>query len=189
MSFPDKIRTGIMPSSPPLQIEIRRLTEDDAQEFYLLRLEALEREPGAFSQSPEEHRAMTVETIARRLGGGSGDTNVVLGAVVDGHLVGMAGFYQDGGAKSRHQGRIWGVYVTEAWRGKGIARVLLSEIIERARAKPELQELLLAVAARQHAAKHLYESMGFEVYGREPGAIKFGDSYVDEDLMVLRLRR
>jgi ribosomal protein S18 acetylase RimI-like enzyme len=180
-----------MQSSPsaPVQIEIRRLTEDDVQDFYRLRLEALEREPQAFGSSPEEHRAMTVEAIAKRLAGGPGDRSFVLGAIADEHLVGMAGFFQDERAKSRHKGRIWGVYVTEEWRGKGIAHVLLSEIIQRARAKPELGQLLLAVAAGQDAAKRLYESLGFEVYGREPRAIKLGSTYADEDLMVLRLKR
>jgi len=176
-------------ASPPVQVEIRRLAEDDAHDFYLLRLEALEREPQAFGQSPQEHRAMSLESTARRLGGGPEGPNFVLGALVDGHLVGMAGFYQEEGTKNRHKGRIWGVYVTEAWRGKGIARVLLSEIIERARAKLELEQVLLAVAAGQHSAKHLYESLGFEVYGREPRAIKLGNNYIDEELMLQRLRR
>jgi len=174
--------------SPPLQIEIRRLTEDDAQDFYLLRLEALEREPQAFSASPEEHRAMTVETIGRRLGAGSGGRDFVLGAIADNHLVAMAGFFQDEGAKNRHKGKIWGVYVNQNWRRKGIARVLMSELIERVRAKSELQQLLLSVANGQDAAKQLYESLGFQVYGREPRAIKIGSNYVDEDLMVLRLK-
>ena len=175
-------------SSPPVEIEIRRLTDNDAQDFYLLRLEALEREPGAFSSSPEDHRTITLETIAKRLGLAAGDRNFVLGAIVSNRVVGMAGFYQEEGAKNRHKGRVWGVYVNQEWRGKGIARVLLSEIIARARAKPEVERLLLAVADGQGAAKHLYESLGFEVYGREPRAIKVGDDYVDEDLMVLRLR-
>jgi ribosomal protein S18 acetylase RimI-like enzyme len=174
--------------SPPVEIEIRRLTENDAQDFYLLRLEALEREPRAFSASPEEHRTMSVETIAKRLALAAGDRNFVLGAIANDRLVGMAGFYQEEGAKNRHKGRIWGVYVNQDWRGKGIARVLLSEIIERARAKPEVEQLLLAVAVGQDSAKQLYESLGFEVYGREPRAIKLGDRYVDEELMVLRRR-
>jgi len=190
MGLPDRHRTPAMQSSVslPLQIEIRRLTHDDAQDFYLLRLEALEREPQAFSASPEEHRAMTVETIGKRLGAGSGDRNFVLGAIADNHLVGMAGLYQEAGAKNLHKGRIWGVYVNQNWRRKGVARVLLSELIERARAKPELEQLLLAVATAQDAAKQLYESLGFQAYGREPRAIKVGSSYVDEDLMVLRLK-
>ena len=174
---------------PAPEIEIRRLTEEDAADFYRLRLEALEREPRAFSSSPEEHRAMTLDVIAKRLGVGAGERNFVMGAVVEERLIGMAGFYQEEGPKTRHKGHIWGVYVNADWRGKGIARVLMSEIIERVRAKKEIEQVYLAVAVGQDPAKKLYESLGFEVYGREPRAIKIGDQYVDEEMMVMRIAR
>lgn len=171
------------------QIEIRRLTEEDVRAFYALRLEALEREPQSFSSSPQEHRALTPETIAKRLGSGAHERNFVMGAFANERLVGMAGFFQDEGPKTMHRARIWGVYVNESWRRKGIARVLLSEIINRVKGKPELEQLLLAVASDQTPAKKLYEALGFEVYGREARAIKVGDVYLDEDLMVFHLRR
>ena len=171
------------------QIEVRRLTRDDAQVFYRLRLEALEREPQAFSASPQEHRTLTSDAIAKRLGSDPEDRSFVLGASCEDRFIGMAGFFQEEGPKNRHKGRIWGVYVTPDWRRKGVARVLLSEIIRRAHDRPELEQITLSVATSQTAAKQLYESLGFEVYGREPHAIKNGDSYVDEDLMVLRLQR
>lgn len=156
-------------------------------EFSRLRLEALEREPRAFGESPEQHRAMPPEAIAQRLGSGSDDGNFVLGAFAEERLVGMVGFYQGQGLKARHKGHIWGVYVSQDWRGKGLARQLLDSIISLARSKPEIEQLMLAVAVGQDAAKKLYQSLGFEVYGREPHAIKLGKTYVDEDLMVLRL--
>ncbi|HXZ32828.1 MAG TPA: GNAT family N-acetyltransferase [Terriglobales bacterium] len=103
-------------------------------------------------------------------------------------LIGTAGFYQEQGFKSRHKGHVWGVYVTKKWRGKRVARKVLAELIEIVRSKPEVEQLMLAVAVGQNPAKKVYESLGFEVYGREPHAIKLDNTYVDEDLMVLRLR-
>jgi len=38
------------------------------------------------------------------------------------------------------------------------------------------------------AAMRLYHSLGFVAYGTEPCALKLGDQYLDEDLMILRLR-
>ena len=49
----------------------------------------------------------------------------------DGILAGMMGFKREYGLKLRHKGCIWGVYVSPAHRGKGLASLLLSEVIER----------------------------------------------------------
>jgi hypothetical protein len=45
------------------------------------------------------------------------------------------------------------------------------------------------VGTTQDAAKQLYRSFGFEVYGTEPRGLKVGSSYVDEDHMILPLAR
>ena len=180
-------RISLMPAE---QIEIRRLTAVDAHACYGLRLEALEREPMAFSESVEEHRAITIESIAQRLGANQGNAeSFVLGAFTDDLLVGMAGFARLNSPKKQHKALIWGVYVKTEWRRRGIGRLLLSEIVERAKATPGVEQILLSVATEQTAARKLYESLGFEVYGREPRTLKISDHYVDEDLMILRLVR
>ena len=185
MPSPKEVRPAHPQTS---EMKIRMLDGADAVQFSRLRLEALQQEPEAFGASAEEHRSMTLDMIMRRLGSGSEGGNFVLGAMVDGQLVGMAGFYQQEGLKSRHKGHVWGVYVTKEWRRKGVARRILSELIDRVRGRSEVEHLLLAVAVGQKPAKRVYESLGFQVYGREPHAIKLGDKYVDEDLMVLHLR-
>ena len=168
-------------------MEIRALTWADVAAFQRIRRERLEQEPRAFAESLAEHDSTSAETIAKRLESSSPD-NFVMGAFAPGgDLVGMMGFARNLREKCRHKGLIWGVYVQPAWRKQGVARAMLSELIERVKANPGVEKIMLTVAADQMAAKRLYESLGFEACGQEKHARKVDGDYVDEDHMVLWL--
>ena len=166
---------------------IRRLDESDAAAFRVLRLHALQESPEAFGSSYEETLAQPLEWMAERLRlAPERPHDFVLGAF-DPDLVGMVGFARETRTKTRHKGAIWGMYVAESARGHGVGRALLERLLVEARAQSGLEAITLLVVATNEAAKRLYHSFGFQTYGTEPHALKLGNRYYDEDLMVLRL--
>ncbi len=165
-------------------MEIRLFTPQDAQTLLDLRMLALETDPWSFVDSPEELRRMSIEDFAARLKD-DGAANFIYGAFENGGAVGMVGFYQEPLMKRRHKGWIWGVFVTPAARGRGVARKLMQAAIARAKALPELDMILLTVSARQPIPRCLYESLGFRSFGIEPKGLKIGDEARDEENMVL----
>jgi len=169
-------------------IEIRLLTAGDIDAWWTLRLEALEQEPRAFSSSVEEHRALSMDEVEKRLASDP-ENQFVVGAFVGGVLSGTTGFYRDKGPKSQHKGHVWGVYVKRELRRQGAAKMMMLLLLDCARKIEGLEQIHLAVAVTQCEATALYRSFGFEPYGREPRAIKVGNEYIDEDFLVLRLKR
>ena len=164
--------------------EIRVLSEADAADYLAVRLRGLREEPESFGSAYEESVDTPLEDVVRRLRT-SADC-FVLGTFAK-HLVGTVGCHRKEGLKLRHKAMIWGMYVSPECRGRGLGRTLLTAAIARAREVAGLEQLLLQVGIANTAAFALYRSLGFTVYGLEPGGLKIGARYYDEYLMMLEL--
>lgn len=167
------------------QHEVRILTHSNAEALWHIRLEALQHEPHAFSESAAEHQARSIKEVAARMSATA--ESFGLGAFCEDRLIGILRFERAQREKNRHRASLHSVYVTPEYRRRGIARALLTEVLRLARAQDGLEQIELAVSTEQAAAKRLYEAFGFTCYGREEHALKMGSEYVDYDLMVLRL--
>jgi RimJ/RimL family protein N-acetyltransferase len=77
------------------------------------------------------------------------------------------------------------MYVRDAARGTGLARMLVGAVLDHATERAEL--IQLSVVSTNGAARRLYASFGFEPYGIEERSLKVDGAYLDEVHMVRRL--
>jgi ribosomal protein S18 acetylase RimI-like enzyme len=171
---------------------IRRMGPEDLNRYKSLRDEALDRHPESFTSDPRSERVRSPESYLGRLGlteplGGT----FLLGAWLDGELVGSVACEREFKPKTRHRANIVGMYVRESQARQGIGRQLLAACIEQAHRAQGLEMLTLTVTASNERAVRLYEQAGFKVYGVQPRAIRIESGgraqYFDKTHMILML--
>ena len=118
------------------------------------------------------------------------EDSFTLGAFIDKQLTGIVSFSRDGidREKLRHKGVLFRMYVSNSFRGKGIAKKLIGELLNRVKQIDSIEQINLTVIANNAYAKTLYEKFGFITFGTEQNAIKWKGKYFTEDQMVLRLK-
>lgn len=164
----------------------RILQESDAQIYQELRLIGLKTNPEAFGSTYDRESIFSLETVKERIR--PNRDKFVLGAFNEnGLLSGLVAFVRDSGIKTSHKGNVYGMYVIQELRGKGLGKSLMLELIRKTRDCDGLEQINLTVVSNNESAKKLYRSVGFEIYGVERSALKYNGQYYDEDLMVLQL--
>ncbi|MCC5666191.1 GNAT family N-acetyltransferase [Nostoc sp. CHAB 5784] len=165
---------------------IRKLTKYDAEDYRQIRLEALYKNPDSFGTTYHEEAIKTIEQFRDRIL--VDNNNFILGCFEDKELIGIVAFHQESRIKLRHKAYISSMYVQQEYRGKGIGKLLLNELIERAKAINEVEILLLDIVKINFLAKKLYLSLGFQIYGIEKMAYKFNNQYFDLEFMCLQIK-
>jgi ribosomal protein S18 acetylase RimI-like enzyme len=149
---------------------IRRLGPGHAAAYRQLMLGAYARHPDAFTSTAEERAGLPLDWWKKRLSTSPAATESVWGAFIGRGLVGVAGLERQCRTKTRHRGKVFGMYVKSSKRGSGIGRKLLKAVIASARRR-KLRQLHLTVTEGNTAACGLYARAGFQAWGTEPSAV------------------
>jgi ribosomal protein S18 acetylase RimI-like enzyme len=157
---------------------VRLLGPADAAAYRALRLDALKRHPCAFRAHHDEEAGQDLAAFAARL-----EADAIFGGFCEGALCGLAGLEIPQARNKRHKGTLFGVYVCPDHRRLGLGVALVGAVITHARGRVE--QLHASVVVDADPARALYRKLGFQPYGLEPRALKVGDQYFDQELLVL----
>lgn len=169
-------------------MDIRKLTKDNAREFWELRFRALREDGHAFGATYEEEIKKPIQSLIEIFNNNyikPINNNFILGAFNDENkIMGVIGLYRETRIKLKHKATIWGMYIIPEYRRKGVAKELITELINISKTMEELEQLNLAVVSSNIKAIKLYNTLEFVTYGKEKNAIKSNNKYYDEDYMV-----
>ena len=167
-----------------MSLPISLLQPEDAAALLALRRESLREEPLAFLASPEDDLASSEDAVRAMLA--RAPQAVVFGARAP-ELVGFVGLHCGSARKAAHKANLWGLYVTPAWRGRGLGMRLVQAAVAHARTLPGVSAVRLGVSESAPGARRLYERCGFVPWGTEPDAIRHDGRSLAECHMQLQL--
>jgi len=168
-------------------MEIRRLTSADAPAYRMVRLAGLQEMPTAFASSYEDERGWPLSTYEKRL-----DTKPdrgTFGAFDGPKLIGIVTLVRESMPKLMHKAHIVGMYVLPEARGLSAGRKLLHYAVDLARSIPDIRQINVSANAANAPALRLYESAGFQVFGRERESLCIDGELHDELHLALSLAR
>jgi len=133
---------------------LRPLVKTDEQEFHKLFLDIPERERMFI-----KHRVTDIKVIRNWCRNIDYGHNLPIVATIGGKIVGNATLHQQLGGWKRHVGRV-SVLVHPKFRGRGLARKLVTEMAELAR-QAGLEKIEAEFIGEQEAAVHMFAMLGF----------------------------
>jgi RimJ/RimL family protein N-acetyltransferase len=76
------------------------------------------------------------------------------------------------------------IAIARPWRDRGLGTLMLSHIMMLAEKKWEPRNYYLHVVEANTRAKHVYESLGFQIVARLPQWFEYNGTYLDEFILI-----
>lgn len=159
-------------------MKIRKLTSEDYLLYKAIRLESLLKDPSAFGSTYEYDSVQADNYWQNTL-----NSYHIFGLFDDEKIVGCVGLEISTMERFKHNAKLWGMYVSEEYRGKGLAFKLIEELVNYAK-NMRIMQIHLSCMKVNEIAINFYNKLGFQLYGIMPKAVKIGGEYFDDCLMI-----
>ena len=168
-------------------MKLKILDRENLPNYKNIRLESLKESPLAFSDSYNDLNASPDEEFHKELAIiGTPPEAFVLGAIDEkGKLQGFVRFKRDRRQKARHKSMVHSMYITPDYRGRGVGKLLMEEVVKRAKSLHGLEQIHLWVLHYGTSASGFYRKQGFEQQGPMVRKdLKAGHTYIDAEYLV-----
>ena len=155
---------------------IELLDPAHARAYRQLMLEAYALHPEAFVSTIAHREKLPLSWWEAQL---EDELSAIFGAFVDDQLAGIVGLAFEPWDEAQHKATLFGLYVSEEFRGQGLGDGLVQAVLSLAEEEPALKVIELTVSANSFAALALYKRSGFQQSGLEDCAIRVGEAYYD----------
>lgn len=163
-----------------MSIKIIKLSPQRWEEYKQIRLEALKNEPTAFDVTPEEESQRINDNWEQEVQGlFNSQTKTALFAQLNDRLIGMVGAGIGETKKSRHIAVIFGMYVVPDFRGQGIAKELMVNLLKDLKENHQIEKVNLGVYTHHVQAVSLYKKLGFRIIGTLEKELKVDGKHYD----------
>lgn len=111
--------------------------------------------------------------------------DAMLVCLVEGKVAGNCQITFNNKQKTMHRASVAIALLSEYWN-QGIGTRLFEEMIKIAQEREEILQLELDFIEGNTRARHLYEKMGFRIFGVRPNAIRLKDGTLLNEYMMIR---
>lgn len=142
-----------------MSITIKKITEEEWQEFSKIRLKALQTDPKVFGSNYERESEFSEDDWRERLR----SVEKAVFMLFDGETpIGMTGVAIDDNDPTGKTALLWGSWLTPEYRGRGLSGLMYKARIDWAKNNPAIEKILVSHRASNLASKFANQRHGFK---------------------------